>query len=1023
MGDSLKILFVEDKINDAELIWREIERKKIDFQRLLVDDEPQFIEALASFNPDLIISDYSLPQYDGMKVLMKRNELAPFTPFILVTGSINEEVAVECIKSGADDYILKENLSRLVPAILNSLQKSKLAREMKSTESELLKSEQRLQKAQSIAHVGNWELDFPGREVWCSDEALKICGFPDDKHEISLDQLRHLPLPEYLRLLDEMMNQLLRYNEANEVEFKIKRLNDGAIRYVISKAELASESGGEGIKVIGVIQDITERKIAEDALEFKNLLLQTQQETSNDAMLVVDVDDHILNFNKKFMEFFGIPEELIESGIDEKVLQYVTKRTVNPEEFLKRVKHIYEHREEISHDEMALNDGHIFDRYSAPMFGPDNKYYGRVWYFHDITDNRLAENAILESENKYRNIFENIQDLYYETALDGTIIDVSPSIVQLSKGQYNRTELIGKSILDYYTNPGERESLLGQLKTIGSVTDFEIGLINRDGSIIHCSISCKVILNSQGTPEKIIGSVRDISERRSSEDAIRQERLMLRTLIDNLPDPIYVEDIECRKVIANKADIKNTGKTLESEVLGKNDLELFPGEIGKRGYAEDKRVIDTGKPVFDLEEEFVDKDGKKRWLQTFKVPLQDKNGRITGLVGIGHDITQRKENEKELITAKEKAEESDKLKTAFLHNISHEIRTPMNAIVGFSALLGEPDLDSNIRQSYIDLIMQSSNHLLAIISDIVDISNIEANLVKISKHEINLNQVLKSMIRQFSQKAEEKKIKLECENSLPDTDLFVLADSNKLSQILSNLLSNAIKFTDKGVVRYGYKLAGDYVEFSVSDTGIGIAPEHFDRIFDRFYQVQSTVSRLYEGTGLGLAISKAYTEQMGGRIWLTSEPGKETTFNFTIPFEKTKGPAIPVADKKKAEGFVFPEKRVILIAEDVESNFKLIKYFLSDSNAEVIHAFNGKEAVEKFNDAEQLDLILMDIKMPVMDGYTATKLIREKNPDIPIIAQTAYADDRESAFENGCNGFISKPFDKKALFKVLREFI
>jgi CheY-like chemotaxis protein len=220
-----------------------------------------------------------------------------------------------------------------------------------------------------------------------------------------------------------------------------------------------------------------------------------------------------------------------------------------------------------------------------------------------------------------------------------------------------------------------------------------------------------------------------------------------------------------------------------------------------------------------------------------------------------------------------------------------------------------------------------------------------------------------------------------------------------------------------------YKLKGKFLEFSVSDSGIGIQEQYHERVFDRFFQVQSNVSRLYEGTGLGLAISKAYVELMGGRIWISSESGQGTTISFTIPYEQMIIPSIPVSERKAPDVFIFPEKRVILVAEDIESNFKLIRYFLANSNTEVLHAFNGQEAVEKCLSNENIDLVLMDIKMPVMDGYTAVRLIREKNTSIPIIAQTAYADDRERAIECGCSGFISKPFDKKGLFKVLCEFI
>lgn len=1137
----LKILFIEDSKSDAELIWHEIEKNKITFKKLLVDNKKDFLDGLVSFNPDIIISDYTLPHLNGMTALLLRNELAQFTPFLLVTGSINEEVAVECIKAGADDYILKENLSRLIPAIFNSLNKSKLSKEKRATEEKLRKSEERLQKAQSIAHVGNWEFDLSSKLVSCSDEALSIYGLEKDNHDVPAELIRSIPLPEYRSILDEIFNHLLKYNESYEVELKIHRLNDGEIRTVFSKAELVVEPGSDKVKVIGVIQDITERKQSEEALAFNNLLLRTQQETSIDGILVVDENDNIVNYNQKFIEFARVPVYLLKENADIPVREYVAAQTVDPEEFLKKVQYLNKYREEISHDEVYFKDGRVFDRYSAPMFGPDKKYYGRVWYFHEITDRKKAEQSIRESEMKYRNIFENVQDIYYETTFDGTIIDISPSIGSFAKGLYSRSELIGKSMLDFYADLSERENLLNNIRDKGSITDFEVTLKNRDGSLIPCAISSKINYDESGTPVKIIGSLRDITERKKADEAISQERRMLRTLIDNLPDTIYVQDIESRKVIANVADVKHAGFSSEAEVLGKTDLDLYPGAPGKRGYEEDMNVIQTGKPLFDLEDEFIAKNGSKRWLLTTKIPLRDKSGKITGLVGIGHDITERKkveaelqqsynfsksllntipfgmhivdvegnilfqsdnfqrisgprpvgtkcwefykddktqcpdcplkqginigeteayeshgvlgnrifeinhtgmmyqgkkamleifqditerkENEKELIRAKLKAEEGDKLKTAFLHNISHEIRTPMNAIVGFSALLGEPDIDKQSRESYIEVIRQSSNHLLSIITDIVDISNIEANLIKTMRNEININVMLKSLVNQYIPEATKKNIELVYETGLTDKDASIITDNTKLTQVLTNLLSNALKFTEKGNVKIWYTLRDGLIEFRIADTGIGIASEHFDKIFDRFYQIQNTVSRLYEGTGLGLSISKAYIEHMGGKIWLTSEPGRGTTFYVTIPYEKADKTPVQVIQPPVQEVLVFPVKRVILVAEDVESNFKLIKYFLSGSNAEVLHAFNGKEAVEKCLANKNIDLVLMDIKMPVMDGYTAVKLIREKNIKIPIVAQTAYADDRDKAIECGCSGFISKPFDKKGLFKVLQEFI
>jgi PAS domain S-box-containing protein len=393
------------------------------------------------------------------------------------------------------------------------------------------------------------------------------------------------------------------------------------------------------------------------------------------------------------------------------------------------------------------------------------------------------------------------------------------------------------------------------------------------------------------------------------------------------------------------------------------------------------------------------------------------------MLEIFQDITDRKINETELISAKEKAEESDRLKTAFLHNISHEIRTPMNAIVGFCALLGEPEADYQTRQAYIEIIMQGSNHLLSIISDIMDISNIEANLVKIAKNEISLNAALKSLYTQFLPKANERKIRFICKTGLSDADALIITDSTKLNQILSNLISNAFKFTDKGSVDVEYRKEGYFLQFRVTDTGIGIPKKFHRKIFDRFYQVENSETRLYEGTGLGLAISSAYVEMLGGKMWLSSKPGKGTTFYFTLPYQKQAAASQPLTEKPVFRDFVFNKKIKILVAEDVESNFQLISYFLNGANAELLRALTGQEAVDKCISDKSIDLVLMDVKMPQMDGYTAAKLIREANISIPIIAQTAYADDMDKAIESGCSGFIAKPFNKRSLLYKIREFI
>ena len=670
----------------------------------------------------------------------------------------------------------------------------------------------------------------------------------------------------------------------------------------------------------------------------------------------------------------------------------------------------------------------------------------------------------------------------------------------------------------------------------GSNVLTEIGILKKGGSIIQTELN--LILLPVGI---VCGECRDIFKLREVDNTLNQERRRLHTIIDNLPSLIYVKDIDCRKVLSNKADFMNIGFETEEEVLGKTDIELFSDQTGKRGYEDDKKIIRTGKPIINKEEYFLDEKGFSRWLMTSKIPLFDANGKIKGLIGIAHDITERKTFEEKLLhscvfsesilktipfgmhivdetgsilfqndifkrlfseealgkkcwdilrddrtqcsdcplfkgitinetdsfesngifgnrvfevnytgmiyqnkkamleifqditerkiaeerikNARDKAEESDKFKTAFLHNISHEIRTPMNAIVGFSTLLGEPDVDAQSKQSYIETIMQSSNNLLGIISDIMDFSNIEANLIKITKSEINLNSKIKSLWNQFLPRANQKGIQLICETGILNSDVLIVTDGTKLSQIISNLICNAIKFTEIGYVKVSYYLKDNLIEFCVSDTGIGIPQKYHEKVFERFYQVDETFSRFHEGTGLGLAISKAYVELLGGKIWLSSEPDQGTSFFFTIPFERYINKPENSDKNSVNEEFNSFVNKTILVAEDIDSNFKLISYFLSKTNATIIRASNGMEAVREFLTNKNVDLIIIDIKMPIMDGYSATKQIREKDAHIPIIAQSAYVSDRDIAIQSGCSGFISKPFDKKGLLKVISDFI
>ncbi|MFA6233967.1 MAG: ATP-binding protein, partial [Bacteroidota bacterium] len=390
---------------------------------------------------------------------------------------------------------------------------------------------------------------------------------------------------------------------------------------------------------------------------------------------------------------------------------------------------------------------------------------------------------------------------------------------------------------------------------------------------------------------------------------------------------------------------------------------------------------------------------------------------------------EKEKRAEELIIAKEHAEESDRLKSAFLANMSHEIRTPMNGILGFSALLKEPGVTGVQMQEYIHIIEQGGKRMLNIIKDIVDISKIEAGLMKIEEKASNVNTQIEYIYTFFRPETEGKGIALYFRNSLSARDANILTDREKVYAILTNLVKNAIKYTNSGSIEFGYDINTTRVpfelEFFVKDTGIGIHKDRQEAIFDRFIQADIDDKMARQGAGLGLAISKSYVEMLGGKIWVESEEGIGSTFRFTIPYiAEPRSPITAHMTMPVEEADPRGEILKILIAEDDEAGAKLIATVLKKFAKEIYRATTGVEAVEAFRDHPDINLVLMDIKMPVMGGYSAARQIRQFNKDVIIIAQTAYGltGDRDKAIDAGCNDYILKPIDIHALRTLIQGY-
>lgn len=518
-----------------------------------------------------------------------------------------------------------------------------------------------------------------------------------------------------------------------------------------------------------------------------------------------------------------------------------------------------------------------------------------------------------------------------------------------------------------------------------------------------------------------------LEERKKAEDALALNHRMLLKLSNQVPGVIYQYRL-----------FKDGSSCFPYASEGMNEIyEYSPEDVKEdatpvfgRLHPEDIQhvsdlIFESARTqnVFYCEYRVILPKKGLRWRFSHAVPEKMEDG-STLWHGIIYDITERKKTEEELIRAKEKAEESDKLKSAFLANMSHEIRTPMNGILGFAQLLKEPKLTGEEQQNYISIIEKSGARMLNIINDIVDISKIEAGQAHLALSESNINKQIEYIYTFFKPEAESKNLKLSFNNSLPDTEAVIITDKEKLYAILTNLVKNSIKFSDSGTINFGYNRNKEYLEFYVRDEGIGIPKDRQEEIFKSFVQADILDKRAFQGSGLGLAITKAYVEMLGGEIRVESDEGKGSTFYFTIPFNirsKSKNKSILRKSGKEDEEL---KKLKILIAEDDEECSKLLEIMVKKYSKSTLTSSTGKETLELYRKNPDIDLILMDLKMPNMNGYETTREIRKLNNDVIILAQTAYAlaGDEEKAITAGCNGYLSKPIKQEVINDLLIKY-
>ena len=528
----------------------------------------------------------------------------------------------------------------------------------------------------------------------------------------------------------------------------------------------------------------------------------------------------------------------------------------------------------------------------------------------------------------------------------------------------------------------------------------------------------------------VAGQISTMISRRAAEDDVARQKAYLEQLFEASMEAIITINNDGIVQTVNSEFTKMFGY-LPEEIIGANvDEKITNQEIMDEALAITRKATTGG--ISEMETRRTHKDGRLIDVSIIVTPIR-LQGEIVGAYGIYRDITDRKKIEKNMVAAKERAEESDRLKSAFLSNMSHEIRTPMNAIIGFSTLLSDPSVTDEERQEFIRIIKERGNDLMRIMDDIIDIAKIEAGQVKIEIRECPVNTLLSSLfatMNEVRKKLLKTHVELKFKPFSTDKDFTILTDGNRLRQVLSNLIENSFKFTEQGFVEFGYTFKTDdksepVIEFFVRDSGIGIQKDKQQVIFERFRQADDTSTRKYGGTGLGLTICKNLLTLLNGDIRLDSEPGHGATFYVSLPLTTIASKNVPVpAPKQTAEFSGILSGKTILVVEDEESNYFLLERILKRTAAGVVWAKNGIDAIEMAGKGN-VDLVLMDVRMPVMDGYEATGEIRKFNRTIPIIAQTAYAlkGEKERSKAAGCDGYISKPIDPKEFLETIIRFI
>ncbi len=1002
-NNKIKILAIDD-INDNLISLRALIRESFpDSIILIANNGEKGLELAQQEDPDVILLDIIMPDMDGYEVCKKlKSDTNLFDiPVIFITALKGDsESRIKALEAGGEAFLAKpieqseltaqiRAMIKIKKANLNKRdEKSKLlnlveeqTRELKAThiatlnlmedlkkEIEIRKeNESFLKETQKIAKLGSYSLDIT-TGFWNSSEILDSIFGIDSDFERTIEGWVTIIQPEWQTIMNNyFINEVLGTKTSFDKKYIIINQKYKTEHWVHGIGSLKFDMNGNPITMIGTIRDITSQ-IEEES--FRDL--------SREILQILNKSDDI---KYSMMRILSTIKSL--TGFDAVGIR--------------------------------MQDGEDFPYYTEKGF----------------TNNFIAnENSLISKDTKGNICRYKDGDACLE-CICGVVLS-------------GKTD----SSLPIFTKGGS--CFLNNSASLLNIPQNENPIFNPRNRCIHEGYSSIALIPIRNK-EKIVGLIQlndrkenkftstiieilegiasNIGEslmRKQAEEAMQHSEKKYRNIFENAREGIFQTNIDGSYISVNPALANMYGYSTPEELIKSRS------NISKDAYIDPNerdhflKLMEEHGYVKGYEYEVKRKDGSSIWFYEDAQAIKDDKGNIKYFEGFVIDITERKRAEKELIKAKEKAEESDRLKSAFLANMSHEIRTPMNGILGFAELLKEPQLSGEEQQKYIKIIEKSGARMLNIINDIVSISKIESGQIEVYNSEVNINEQLEFTFNFFKLEADKKGLLLNLKYNLPTKEAIIRSDREKTYGIITNLVKNAIKYTDTGSIEFGYTLKENFLEFYVKDTGIGIPLDRQKAIFERFVQADTEDKRALQGAGLGLCIAKAYVELLEGEIWVDSIENNGSTFYFTLPYNKI-STTITVENNNPISNTteeISSNQIKILIAEDDETSDLLLTTTLKAYSNNILHALNGFEAIKIMKSNPDIDLILMDINMPLLDGYEATRQIREFNKDVIIIAQTAYAlkGDREKAMEVGCNNYLPKPIDNTVLGILLKKY-